>query len=90
MIDKFTKYADLEELLDRTPLQAVKAITTLFLIMKKPKKISMDNDPTFSNPIFTGFLEDKNIQHHFTVPHRHNCNSDIERFHSSFNKKLEF
>lgn len=88
MIDKFTKYAAMEELLDKTPLQTVKAITKLFLIMKKPQRISMDNDPTFSNPVFKGFLEDSNIQYHFTTPHRHTGNSDIERFHSSLNENI--
>lgn len=88
MIDKFTKYAAMEELSDKTPLQAIKAVNKLFLIMKKPQKITMDNDPTFSNPVFTGHLEDNDIQYHFTTPHRHTGNSDIERFHSSLNENI--
>lgn len=88
MIDKFTKYAMIEEIPDRSTLTLIKAYLKLFILMKKPKQIILDNEKGFRSPLFTDFLEKQNIQYHFTTPNRHTGNSDIERFHGSMNEQI--
>lgn len=88
MIDKFSKYAMIEEISDSTSLQIIRALTKIFIIMKKPKKITLDNESSFKTSVMNDFFEKKNIETHFTTPHRHTGNSDIERFHGTLNEHI--
>ena len=88
MIDKFTKYAMIEEIPERTTLTLIKAYLKLFLLMKKPNKIILDNEGGFRSPLFTDFLEKQNIEYHFTTPNRHTGNSDVERLHGTLNEQI--
>ena len=88
VIDKFTKYAFVEEIPDRNSLSVLKALTKIFVIMKTPKKLITDNDPGFSNGIITDYLEKKGVELHLTTPYRHTGNSDIEIFHRNLNEHI--
>lgn len=88
MMDKFTKYAMIEEIHERTTLTLIKAFLKLFILMKKPEKIVLDNESGFKSSLFTDFLDKQNIQYHFTTPNRHTGNSDIERLHGSLNEQI--
>ena len=79
VIDKFSKYAMIEEIPDRTTLTLIKAYMKLFLLIKKPGKIILDNEKGFRTSLFTDFLEKQNIEYHFTIPNRYTGNFDIER-----------
>lgn len=88
MIDKFSKYAMMEEISDSTSLQIIKALIRIFLVMKQPKMITLDNEASFKTSVMSDFFEKKHIETHFTTPHRHTGNSDIERFHGTLNEHI--
>lgn len=88
LIDKFSKYALIQKIEERTPLNLIKHFTILFNLMKTPKKLILDNEPGFTSSLFKDFLERNNIEFHFTTPYRHTGNSDIERFHSNLNENI--
>lgn len=88
MIDKFSKYAMIEEVQDRTPLQLIKSYIKLFMYMKTPKNLTLDNETSFRSALFTDFLDKKGINYHFVTPNRHTGNSDIERFHATLNENI--
>lgn len=88
IIDKFSKYAFVQGIEDRTPLCLIKAFTIAFNSMKAPRLLVTDNETALATAIFKDFLEKKNIELHLTTPNRHTGNSDIERFHSSLNENI--
>ena len=88
MTDKFSKYALIQKIDEKTPLNFIKYFTIMFNLMKKPKKLIVDNEPGFISALFKDFLEKQNVEIHFTTPYRHTGNSDIERFHSSLNENI--
>lgn len=88
VIDKFSKYAFVQQIEERTPLCLIKAFTITFNVMKAPKLLITDNETALTTAIFKDFLDKKNIELHLTTPNRHTGNSDIERFHSSLNENI--
>lgn len=88
VIDKFSKFALMQEIDERTPLCLIKSFTIIFNLMKAPKLLVTDNESAFTTALFKDFLENKNIALYLTTPNRHTGNSDIERFHSNINENI--
>lgn len=84
-IDKFSKYAITEPIENRNHVTLLNAMLKIFNYMGKPKIITVDNEGALKSEYFSKFLEENNIQTHFTTPHRHTGNSDIERLHATLN-----
>lgn len=83
MIDKFSKFAQIMELEDRTTLALIKATIQLFAVMGKPKRLTTDNETGFKSELYQDFLEKNSVAIHYATANRHTGNSDIERLHAT-------
>lgn len=87
-IDKFSKFAAIEPIKTKTYVDVINALTRIFSYMKKPNKITLDNENAFVSETFKNFLENNNIIIHYCTANRHTGNSDVERLHSSLNEHM--
>jgi len=85
-IDKLTKYATCYYLKDRTWIFLLNAIKLRIQYLGKPNKIVTDNE--FNILIIKQYLQDNDVQIHFTTPYKKTGNSDIERLHLTLNEHI--
>ena len=78
-IDKFTKMATAHKLSDKNMCTVKVKIEERIAFLGKPKMLVMDNE--FNNTLIRIFCQENDIETHFTTPHSHTGNSDIERLH---------
>lgn len=87
-IDKFSKYASYEKIEDKTFPKIIDGLEKLFITMPKPKLITHDNESAMITLLFKRYLEEKGIDEHLTIAHRHTGNADIERLHETLNEQI--
>ncbi|CAD7078361.1 unnamed protein product [Hermetia illucens] len=80
-IDRFSKYATLIKIKDRSWLSAKEAMFQVINIMGKPKKLIVDQDACFKN-----FLTKEKVKVH--IVSSKTGLADIERFHGTMNEHI--
>lgn len=83
IIDKFSKYAMMEFLKDRTTSTIIETIEQIFSRKGIPKQIVFDNAGEFTSNKIKEFFSIFNIETHVTTAKSSTGNSPIERFHST-------
>ena len=87
-IDKFTKYASVHKIKDRTWVSILNAIKERIQFLGKMRKIVFDNESCMLHNAVDLFLKEQQIEIHRTTPHHKTGNSDIERLHGTFNEHI--
>lgn len=87
-IDKFSKFAAIEELRSKNQTDVARALQKIFTYLPVPEKLTLDNDPTFKTYTVEQIFKERKIETHFCTPYRHTGNSDIERLHSTLNEHI--
>lgn len=80
-IDRFTKMGSVHKLSDKNMCTIKLKLEERIALLGKPELLIMDNE--FNNALIKLFCRENNINTHFTTPHSHTGNSDIERMHLS-------
>lgn len=88
MIDKFTKIALIVKAENRSDPEFRKAILKYISTYGNIRKIITDNELGMKSKGMNTFLQERNIEIHFTSSLNHNSNSDIERLHNTINEHL--
>lgn len=70
-IDKFSKFACYEKIEDKTFPRIIDGLEKLLITMPKPKLITHDNESAMITLLFKRYLEEKGIDKHLTVVHKH-------------------
>lgn len=87
IIDKLTKFAVAYLINDRNWVKKIAIIEGYIATFDKPRKIVMDNE--FKSEQVKRYLQDKNIEVHWTKPNSHTGNADVERLHSTLIEKIQ-
>lgn len=87
-IDKFSKYATIHKLDDRTWISILKVLKERILFLGKMEKLIFDNERCILHNAVELFLKENNIQTHVTTAGHKTGNSDIERLHGTLNEHL--
>lgn len=88
LIDKFSKYAQAIKIKGRTWTEFKRATLQYISTIGHFKKLIVDNELGFKALPLRQFLDDQNIEIHFTSNNNHTSNSDVERFHNTINEHL--
>lgn len=88
MIDKFSKLALIVKIKNRSDSEFRKAILKFSSTYGNIEKIVTDNELGMKSKSMKEFLENQNINIHFTSSSNHNANSDVERLHNTINEHL--
>jgi hypothetical protein len=88
MIDKFSKYATIHKLNDRTWISILNALKERLIYLGKMKKLVTDNETCIIHSAVEQFLKDNEIEFYQTTPGNKTGNSDIERLHGTLNEHL--
>lgn len=87
LFDRFSKHAQVIPLKTRNWPDVQTALETFFGACGIPKLLIADNDTIFT-PNLKNFLDNLEVETHFTTPNSHTGNSDIERFHNTLNEHI--
>lgn len=85
-IDRFSKYATLIKIKDRSWLSAKEAMFQVINIMGKPKKLIVDQDACLTAECFKNFLTKEKVKVH--IVSSKTGLADIERFHGTMNEHI--
>ena len=88
MIDKFTKFAVAYKINGRTWLEFKTKLLQYINSYGKIEKIIVDNELGFKAIPMQQFLNEENINIHYTSNSNHTSNADIERLHNTINEHL--
>lgn len=80
-IDRFTKMGSVHRISDKNMCTVKIKLEERIALLGKPELLIMDNE--FNNALVKLFCTESGIRPHFTTPHSHTGNSDIERMHST-------
>lgn len=87
IIDKLTKFAIAYLINDRNWVKKIAVLEGYIASFDKPTKIIMDNE--FKSEKVKEYLEQKQIEVHWTKPNNHTGNADVERLHSTIIEKIQ-
>lgn len=87
-IDKFSKYATIHKLNDRTWISILKALKERIQFLGKMNKLIYDNERCILHNAVTLFLKENSIESHITTANNKTGNSDVERLHGTLNEHL--
>lgn len=87
-IDKFSKYATIHRLKDRTWISILKAIKERIMYLGKMRKLVSDNEKCITHGLVEQFLNENKIEFHKTTAGNKTGNSDVERLHGTLNEHL--
>lgn len=87
-IDKFSKYATIHKLTDRTWISILKALKERIQFLGKMNKLVYDNERCILHNAVELFLRENEIESHVTTPGNKTGNADIERLHGTLNEHL--
>ena len=82
-IDKFSKFAKIFHIKDRSVLHLRDKIIKILHYFTTPRMIVMDNEASFISPIITNYIKTLGIQIYLTPSNRSEVNGTIERVHST-------
>lgn len=88
MIDKFTKTALITRIKNRSDPEFRKSILKYISTYGNIRRIITDNELGMKSNGMTEFLNQKQIDVHFTSSLNHNSNSDVEKLHNTINEHL--
>lgn len=78
-VDRFSKYAYSRILRNKTAIQVVNALKSIFRNVK-PETIVSDNGPEFKSVQTQDFLKSQEVKQFFSTPHNPQANGLVERF----------
>lgn len=87
-IDKFSKYATLYKIGDRTWISILQAIKSRIQNLGKMNKLVSDGERCIVHSAVEQFLRESDITFHQTTAHNKTGNSDVERLHGTLNEHL--
>lgn len=87
IIDKLTKFAIAYLINDRNWIKKIAILEGYLATFGKPRKIIMDNE--FKSEQVKRYLQEKQIEVHWTKPNSHTGNADVERLHSTLIEKIQ-
>lgn len=87
IIDKLTKFAVAYLINDRNWVKKIAIIEGYIATFGKLKKIIMDNE--LKSEQIKKYLQDKEIEIHWTKPNSHTGNADVERLNSTIIEKMQ-
>ena len=89
MIDRFSRYAVVEVIADKTSKTVIAAITRSWIHrFGVPERILSDNGPEFSSAAFEEFCIAYGIVHLHTTPYHPQTNGMLERLHRTLKQRL--
>lgn len=88
IIDKFSRYAQAYSLVTRNTPHIREAIMKFISQFGKPKLIVTDQESSITTIEMKEFLNENNIEIHYTSVDSSNSNSPVERFHSTLLEHL--
>lgn len=83
VIDKFSKFAKLFHISDRSVLTIREKLVKILHYFSAPKMLVTDNEGSFISPLIKDFLTRLGIQTYLTPSHRSEVNGQVERLHST-------
>lgn len=83
LLDKFSKFGQAYTLKSRNPLHIKQQLGKFFSSYGLPKLIVTDSETSFRSISLRQYLEEANINFHYTSIRSSNSNSPVERFHST-------
>lgn len=91
MIDPFTRWAEAEELEERSAKAVASAILRNWICrFGVPRRLVSDHEAIFINNVIREFTATMGISHVVTVPYRPQGNAPVEAFHKTLNKFFTF
>lgn len=82
-IDKFSKFAKLFHIKNKSSLHLRDKVTKVLHYFTVPKILVTDNERSFLSPIIMNFIRMLDIKLYQTPVHRSEVNGQVERFHST-------
>lgn len=82
-IDKFSKFAKLFHIKNRSAIHLKSKLTKVLHYFTVPRMVVLDNEKGFLTPTILNFIRSLNIEIYFTPVQRSEVNGQIERFHST-------
>ena len=82
-IDKFSKFAKLFHIQNRSAIHLKHKLTKVLHYFTVPRIIVSDNEKGFLTPTILNFIRSLNIEIYYTPIQRSEVNGQIERFHST-------
>ena len=86
VIDKRTRYPEVEELKSTNAKATIKALRKIFSTHGVPRRIESDNGPPFNSHEFSKFAEEIGFYHHRVTPEHARANGEAESFMKVLNK----
>lgn len=87
-VDKFSKYASIHKLDDRTWISILKAIKERIRYLGKMRKLISDGERCIIHNAVELFLRENDITFHQTTASNKTGNSDVERLHGTLNEHM--
>jgi len=88
-VDRFSKYAYSRILRNKTAIQVVNALNSIFRNGGTPQTIVSDNGPEFKSVRTQDFLKSKQIKQFFSTPHQPQSNGLVERFNRTMKEMFK-
>lgn len=83
VIDKFSKFAKLFHISDRSVLNIREKLVKILHYFTAPKILVTDNESSFISPLIKDFLERLGVKLYLTPSQRSEVNGQVERLHST-------
>lgn len=83
VLDKFSKFAKLFHISDRSVLNVREKLVKILHYFTAPKMLVTDNETSFLSPLIRDFLERLGIKIYLTPSQRSEVNGQVERLHST-------
>lgn len=83
VIDKFSKFAKLFHISDRSVLNIREKLVKILHYFTAPKILVSDNESSFISPLIKDFLERLGVKIYLTPSQRSEVNGQVERLHST-------
>ena len=79
LVDSHTKWLDAHVMPNTTSSRTIEKLRQIFSIHGLPRKIAIDNGPSFKSDEFKRFIEANGIKHVTSAPYHSSTNGLVER-----------